>query len=43
MFVLTNAVKVHGDKNWIVLVLASVVKVPGGDSCSVHTSCVVNS
>jgi hypothetical protein len=33
MFVLTNAVKVAGDKNWIVLVLTGVVKVPGGDNC----------
>lgn len=29
------------DKNWIVLVLASVLKVPGSDNCSVPTSCVV--
>jgi hypothetical protein len=31
MFVLTGALKLAGD-NWIVLVLASVVKVHGGDN-----------
>ena len=42
MFVLNGTVKLAVDKNWIVLVQASVVKVHGGDNCWVHTSCVGN-